>query len=223
MPSYPNRVMEAVRGMMDAVRGEGIPLRPQLLLTKDFEQDDDEIAFLDADGRRHCVTVQVGRDYVGVNTHHYETIDLGDGMVLSRFAEAAHATPRSKPGPAFRDDLRAAFAAAPDAFEPVRGPGIGSHSRLPDLLAIARAAIAGTDAAIALNAGPGIRADEDTLTFAGSDGEALPVHARTRPGGYEIVDAASGEVLSRFGAETGGGAAEAALREALPASPVPGI
>ena len=224
MSRFAKAAHAAVVALLPAVRGGGLPLRAELRLAQDTGIDD-EISFVDPQGRRHVVSVQVGAAYVAVNRSEYATRDLGDGMTVVGFDSILDGPMRRQVSETFAADLRAAFAELPDAYEPVAGPGLGTHPRLPDLVAVARAALSGSEATLALNP-DGVRADgEDILAFLDADGARLPLEGRTAPGGYVVADLATGEVSPRFDAIMDRARAEGAMRAALAAAtpaPAPG-
>ena len=49
-----------------------LPYTAKVVPADDFDQVDDEITILDADGREMNVTLQIGYDYLGVNRHNYD-------------------------------------------------------------------------------------------------------------------------------------------------------
>jgi len=194
--------LDAVRRVLATQPDNRVPLEARFDGNGDDMSVDSEVILVSkADGRRHVVSVQVGDGYVGVNTSLYEAKPVGDFEVAS-FVGMRQGAPRRRPSGDFEAELHIALDGSPDAFEPVAGPGVGTHPLAG--LVIRQAAIAASaynadrpadeQVKLALNA-DGAVGDEDVVTFVRGDGTSLPVQVRTMAGGARVCDARTDEAI----------------------------
>ena len=196
-----------------------------------FQDGDDsvdgEISISTPDGRTHFVSVQVGAREASVNTSIWDHKPI-DGVEKWTHVGVRTGALRKlhMPEQIVRDVVRALGKAGPDAFEPVRGPGVATHPWYDLAISSAKDACkaAGHDYRTAVNSADQRLPGEDVVSFLDADGAALDVAIATMPGGIQAVRLSDGAVLAKAYTDKAAKVAEvvAVCAEELAAKTSPG-